>query len=60
MLRQFLQIPYVKDFVKRLKREPYLREACGYGDKTPTEAHFNQMKRRIRVEGFRIIARDDV
>ena len=55
MLRQLLQIPYVKDLVKRLKRDPYLREACGYGDKTPTEAHFSQMKRRIGAEGFRII-----
>jgi len=27
MLRQLLQIPYVKDLVKRLKRDPYLREA---------------------------------
>jgi len=55
MLRQLLQIPYMKDFVKRLKREPYLREACGYGDKAPTEAHFSQMKNRIKEEGFRII-----
>ena len=55
MLRQLLQIPYTKDLVKRLKREPYLREACGYGDKAPTEAHFSQMKNRIREEGFRII-----
>jgi len=55
MLRQLLQIPYMKDLVKRLKREPYLREACGYGDKAPTEAHFSQMKNRIREEGFRII-----
>jgi len=55
MLRQLLQIPYVKDLIKRLKRDPYLREACGYGDKAPTEAHFSQMKRRIGAEGFRII-----
>jgi hypothetical protein len=55
MLRQLEQIPYVKDLVKRLKRDPCLREACGYGDKAPTEAHFSQMKRRIGAEGFRII-----
>ena len=55
MLRQLLQIPYAKDLVKRLKREPYLREACGYGDRAPTEAHFSQMKKRIKEEGFRII-----
>ena len=55
MLRQLLQIPYVKDLVKRLRRHPSLRQACGYRDKTPTEAHFTQMKKRIGVEGFRII-----
>ena len=55
MLRQLLQIPYVKDLVKRLKRDPYLRKACGYGEKAPTEAHFSQMKKRIGAEGFRII-----
>ncbi|MDH5201176.1 MAG: transposase [Candidatus Bathyarchaeota archaeon] len=55
MLRQLLQIPYVKDLVKRLGREPYLRRICGYGDRVPTEAHFTQMKRRIGEEGFRII-----
>jgi hypothetical protein len=55
MLRQLLQIPYVKDLVKRLKRNPCLRHACGYGDKAPTEAHFSQMKKRIGAEGFRII-----
>jgi len=55
MLRQLLQIPYVKDLVKRLRRERSLREACGYHDKTPTEAHFTQMKKRVGVEGFRII-----
>jgi hypothetical protein len=55
MLRQLLQIPYVKDLVKRLKRDPYLREACGYGDNAPTEAHFSQMKKRIGAEGFRVI-----
>jgi hypothetical protein len=55
MLRQLLQIPYVKDLVKRLSREPNLRRICGYGDKAPTEAHFTQMKRRIGAEGFRLI-----
>ena len=55
MLRQLLQIPYVKDLVKRLKRDPCLRETCGYGDKTPTEAHFSQMKKRIGVDGFHIM-----
>ena len=55
MLRQLEQIPYVKDLVKRLRRERSLREACGYHDKTPTEAHFTQMKKRVGAEGFRII-----
>ena len=55
MLRQLLQIPYVKDLVKRLKRNPILRHACGYHDKAPTEAHFSQMKKRIGGEGFSII-----
>ena len=55
MLRQLLQIPYIKDLVKRLRRNPSLRHACGYRDKTPTEAQFTQMKKRIGVEGFRII-----
>ncbi len=55
MIRQLEQIPYIKDLVKRLRREKSLREACGYRDKTPTEAHFTQMKKRIGVEGFRHI-----
>jgi hypothetical protein len=55
MLRQIEQIPYVKDLVKRLRRNPYLRSVCGYGIRAPCEAHFSQMKRRIGVEGFRII-----
>jgi hypothetical protein len=55
MLRQLLQIPYIKDLVKRLSRDCYLREACGYRDKTPTEAHFTQMRKRVGVEGFRQI-----
>jgi len=55
MLRQLEQIPYIKDLVKRLRRNTYLRRVCGYGDKAPCEAHFSQMKKRIGVEGFRII-----
>ena len=55
MIRQLEQIPYIKDLVKRLRRERSLREACGYRDKTPTEAHFTQMKKRVGAEGFRII-----
>jgi hypothetical protein len=55
MTRQLLQIPYIKDLVKRLRRNSYLREACGYRDRTPTEAHFTQMKKRVGVEGFTII-----
>ena len=55
MLRQLNQIPYVKDLVKRLRRNPYLRHACGYRDKAPCDAHFSQMKKGIGVEGFRMI-----
>jgi hypothetical protein len=55
MLRQLLQIPYMKDLVKRLKRNPNLRRACRYGEKAPTEAHFTQIKKRIGFEGFHII-----
>jgi hypothetical protein len=55
MLRQIEQIPYIKDLVKRLRRDPHLRETCGYRDKAPCEAHFTQMKKRIGAEGFRII-----
>jgi hypothetical protein len=55
MLRQLEQIPYIKDLVKRLRRDPYLRQVCGYGKRAPCEAHFTQMKKRIGVEGFRII-----
>ena len=55
MIRQLEQIPYIKDLVKRLRRNRYLRNVCGYRDKTPTEAHFTQMKKRVGVEGFRII-----
>jgi hypothetical protein len=55
MIRQLLQIPYIKDLVKRLRRNNYLREACGYANQTPTEAHFTQMKKRVGVEGFATI-----
>ena len=55
MLRQLEQIPYVKDLVKRLRRNPYLRSVCGYGDDVPTEAHFSQMKKRIGEEGFKAL-----
>jgi hypothetical protein len=55
MLRQLEQIPYVKDLVKRLRRNKDMRSACGYGSKAPTEAHFSQMKKRIGVEGFTAI-----
>ena len=55
MLRQLEQIPYITDLVKRLRRDPYLRQVCGYHDKAPCEAHFSQMKKRIGTEGFRII-----
>ena len=55
MLRQLLQIPYVKDLVKRLGREPYLRRICGYGGRVPTEAHFIQVKMRIGADGFRVV-----
>ena len=57
MLRQLEQIPYIKDWVKLLRRNPYLRRICGYGRDVPTEAHFSRMKRRIGEEGFRIIER---
>ena len=55
MLRQLKQIPYVKDLVERLNRSQSMRLACGYQSKVPTEAHFSQMKKRIGVEGFRVI-----
>ena len=55
MLRQILQIPYMKDLVKRLRRDPCLRRMCGYSDNAPCEAHFSQMKTRIGAKGFRDI-----
>ena len=57
MLRQLEQIPYVKDLVKRLRRNRYLREVCGYQENVPTEAHFSQMKTRLGKEGFKAIER---
>jgi len=53
LLRQLEQIPYVSDLVKRLNRNRYLRRACGYKGKAPTEAHFSQMKKRIGKAGFK-------
>lgn len=53
MRAQLEQIPYVKDLVKRLSRNGYLRRVCGYRDKVPTEAHFGQMKKRIGKAGFK-------
>jgi hypothetical protein len=55
MLRQLQQIPYIKDLVKQLRRNKSMRSSCGYGSKTPTEAHFSQMKKRIGVKGFTAI-----
>jgi hypothetical protein len=40
---------------ERLRRNPYLRNVCGYGDRAPCEAPFSQMNKRIGAEGFRII-----
>ena len=57
MLRQLEQIPYVKDLVKRLRRNHYLRMICGYQDKVPTEAHFSQMKQRLGKAGFKAVER---
>jgi len=34
MLRQREQIPYMKDLVKRLRLNLYLRQVCSYGDRT--------------------------
>ena len=54
MLRQLLQIPYVKDLVKRLQRNPYLRKVCGYGDGSPTEAHFRRYGKTFSEEVVRV------
>src|SRR3972149_11965004 len=55
MLRQLELIPYVKDLVKRLRRNKNMRSACGYVSKVPSEAHFSQMKTRIGVEVYQAI-----
>lgn len=55
MLRQLEQIPYVKNLVKRLSRNGYLRRVCGYQSKVPTEAHFSQMKKRVGKAGFKAV-----
>ena len=47
MLRQLEQIPYVKDLVKRLRRNPYLRHACGYRDKAPCARAFERLEEHI-------------
>jgi hypothetical protein len=52
-----LQLRYVKDLVRLLTRSAYFREVCGYKDKVPTEAHFSQMKKRIKKDGFKAIER---
>jgi len=57
MLRMLLQLRYVKDLVRLLRRSAYFREVCGYTDKVPTEAHFSQMKKRIGKAGFKAIER---
>jgi hypothetical protein len=54
MLRQLEQKPYIKDLVKRLRRDKDMRSACGY-DKAPTKAHISQLKKRLGVEGFQQI-----
>jgi hypothetical protein len=55
MLRQLLQLRYVKDLVRLLTRSTYFRDVCGYKDKVPTEAHFSQMKKRVKKDGFKAI-----
>ena len=35
MLRMLLQLRYVKDLVRLLRRSAYFREVCGYRDKVP-------------------------
>jgi len=57
MLRMLLQLRYVKDLVRLLRRSAYFREVCGYRDKVPTEAHFSQMKKRIGKAGFKAVER---
>jgi len=54
MLRQLEQIPYVKDLVKRLRRDPYLRQVCGYGEQAPCEAHFRRYGKTFVEEVVRV------
>jgi hypothetical protein len=54
-LRMLLQLRYVKDLVRLLRRSAYFRMVCGYRDRVPTEAHFSQMKKRIKKAGFKAI-----
>jgi hypothetical protein len=49
------EMPYVKDLIKHLRRDPCLRQVCGYHNKTPSEAHFTQMKKRVGAESVHII-----
>jgi hypothetical protein len=57
MLRMLLQLRYVKDLVRLLRRSAYFSEACGYRERVPTEAHFSQVKKRIVKDGFKAIER---
>ncbi|MEM3601307.1 MAG: transposase [Candidatus Bathyarchaeia archaeon] len=55
MLRLLLQLRYVKDLVRLLRRSAYFREACGYRGRVSSEAHFSQMKKRIGMDGFKAV-----
>lgn len=55
MLRQILQIPYVKDVVRRLRRDAHLRGMCRYGDRAPCHVQFSQVKSRLGPNGFHIL-----
>jgi hypothetical protein len=39
MLRQIEQIPYAMVLIKRLRRNSYFKQVCGYGSWAPYEAH---------------------
>jgi len=54
LLRQLEQIPYIKDLVKRLRRDPYLRQVCGYGEQAPCEAHFRRYGKTFVEEVVRV------
>jgi len=56
-LRMFLQLRYVKDLVRLLRKSAYFMEVYEYKDKVPTEAHLSQMKKRIGKAGFKAIER---